>query len=176
MLIKKTNFRDLLIIHKNFFNDSRGYFYRDYCTKELRSINFKVKQTNISFNKKKFTLRGFHRQLPPFEEEKIITCISGEILNVSIDMRKKSKTFLKVFKKKLSEKNNLSVFLPKGFANAYMTLKNNTKILYYMSAYYKPSKEKSIRYNDKFFSIKWPNKPKCISKKDLSIPDFNIDE
>ena len=54
--------------------------------------------------------------------------------------------------------------------------KNNTKILYYMSAYYKPSKEKSIRYNDKFFSIKWPNKPKCISKKDLSIPDFNIDE
>ena len=57
-----------------------------------------------------------------------------------------------------------------------MTLKNNTKILYYMSAYYKPSKEKSIRYNDKFFSIKWPNKPKCISKKDLSIPDFNINE
>ena len=76
----------------------------------------------------------------------------------------------------VSEKNNLSILLPKGFANAYMTLKNNTKILYYMSAYYKPSKEKSIRYNDKFFSIKWPSKPKCISTKDSSIPDFNLNE
>ena len=135
MLIKKTNFKDLLILNKNLFNDRRGYFYRDFCAKELKNINFKIKQTNISFNKKKFTLRGFHRQLPPFEEHKIITCMSGEILNVSIDMRKKSKTYLKVFKKKLSEKNNLSILLPKGFANAYMTLKNNTKILYYMSKF-----------------------------------------
>ena len=176
MLIKKTDFKDLLIIEKNLFKDLRGHFHRDYCDKELSKINFKVKQTNISFNKKKFTLRGFHRQLPPFEERKIITCISGEILNISIDLRRKSKTYLKVFKKKLSEKNNLSICLPKGFANAYMTLKNNTKIFYYMSSYYKPAKEKHIRYNDKFFSIKWPNKPRSISIKDLSIPDFNPNE
>jgi len=176
MLIKKTKFKELLILNKNLFNDNRGHFYRDFCVKELKNINFKIKQINISFNKKKFTLRGFHRQLPPFEEKKIITCISGEILNVSIDMRKKSKTYLKVFKKKLSEKNNVSILLPKGFANAYMTLKSNTKILYYMSAFYQPSKEKTIRYDDKFFSIKWPNKPKCISIKDSSIPDFNLDE
>ena len=97
MLIKKTDFKDLLIIEKNLFKDLRGHFHRDYCDKELSKINFKVKQTNISFNKKKFTLRGFHRQLPPFEERKIITCISGEILNISIDLRRKSKTYLKVF-------------------------------------------------------------------------------
>ena len=65
--------------------------------------------------------------------------------------------------------------MPKGFANAYLTLKDNTKILYYMSEFYKPSKAKGIRYNDKFFSIKWPHKPKIISKKDLNIRDFVLD-
>ena len=70
MLIKKTNFKDLLII-KNPFVDNRGFFYRDYCMKELKLIKFKIKQTNISFNKKKFTLRGFHSQLPPNSEKKL---------------------------------------------------------------------------------------------------------
>ena len=176
MQIRKTIFKDLYILAKDSFKDNRGFFYRDFCKKELSKIYFEIKQTNISFNKKKFTLRGFHKQSYPFEEKKIITCLSGEFLNVAIDLRKKSKTYLKVFKIKLSEKNNLSIHLPKGFANAYMTLKNNTKILYYMSDFYKPSKEQHIRFNDKFFSIKWPQKPSVISKKDLNIVNFRLNK
>ncbi len=175
MLIKKTKFEDLYLVKKNKFKDNRGFFYRDFCKKELKNLNFEIKQTNISFNHKKFTLRGFHYQTKPNQEKKIITCLSGEIYNVSIDLRKKSKTYLKIFKIKLSEKNFQSILVPKGFANAYLTLKDNTKILYYMSEFYKPSKAKGIRYNDKFFSIKWPHKPKIISKKDLNIRDFVLD-
>ena len=74
MLIKKTKFKHLYILSKNLFKDNRGYFYRDFCQKKLSKINFSIKQTNISFNKKKYTLRGFHRQLFPNAEKKIITC------------------------------------------------------------------------------------------------------
>ena len=127
MLIKKTNFKDLLIIKKKPFVDNRGFFYRDYCMKKLNLIKFKIKQTNISFNKKKFTLRGFHSQLPPNSEKKIISCVSGEIINICIDLRKNSKTYLKFYKKILNDKNNISILVPEGFANAYLTLKKILK-------------------------------------------------
>jgi dTDP-4-dehydrorhamnose 3,5-epimerase len=173
MLVKSTKFSKLFIIDKKIFNDERGYFIRDFCKKELKKIKFVIKQVNISFNKKKYTLRGFHYQKKPFEEDKIITCLSGEILNISIDLRPRSKTYLKYFKKILSEKNCYSLHIPKGFANAYLTLKPNTKILYYMSQYYKPINGYGIRYNDNFFSISWPHKPKNISKKDLNFKNFS---
>tara|TARA_B100001057_G_scaffold480399_1_gene553213 strand:- start:45 stop:575 length:531 start_codon:yes stop_codon:yes gene_type:complete len=174
MLIKKTKFNNFYIIEKSLFMDNRGYFYRDFCKEELKTLNFNIKQTNISFNNKKHTLRGFHYQIKPNQEKKIITCMQGSILNISIDLRKKSKTYLKIYKIILSEDNGKSIHVPKGFANAYLTLKNKTKIFYYMSEFYKPSKARSIRYNDKFFSIKWPCKPKVISKKDLNIKDFKL--
>ena len=105
MLIQKTKFKKLFIITKKPFVDKRGYFVRDFCNKELKRIKFYIKQINISFNKKNHTLRGFHYQQKPYGEDKIITCISGEIFNVCIDLRKKSKTFLKIFKKRLPNNN-----------------------------------------------------------------------
>ena len=100
MLIKSTKFHRLFIIIKKPFIDKRGYFFRDFCNNELKKIKFYIKQINISFNKKKYTLRGFHYQQKPFKEDKIISCIAGEILNVCIDLRKKSKTYLKIFKRR----------------------------------------------------------------------------
>lgn len=176
MQIIKTKFQSLFVIKKEMYKDNRGFFYRDYCLKELKNLKFKIKQTNLSYNKKKYTLRGFHMQRPPYGEMKIISCLYGEIYNVSIDLRKKSDTYLKCFKIKLSEKNHISVVVPKGFANAYLTLKDNTKVLYYMSNVYKPSKEYGFKYDDEFFSVKWPYKPKVISKKDLNLKDFDPNE
>jgi dTDP-4-dehydrorhamnose 3,5-epimerase len=172
MLIQRTKFKKLFIIIKKPFEDKRGSFIRDFCSKELKKIRFSIKQINISFNKKNFTLRGFHYQQKPYEEDKIITCISGKIFNVCIDLRKQSKTYLKIFKKYLSDNNYQSLHIPAGFANAYLTLKPNTKILYYMSKYYKPKSEKGIRFDDPFFKISWPQKPKVISKKDLNYIDY----
>ena len=176
MLIKKTRFKNLYVIKKNKFKDNRGLFYRDFCNDELKKLKFNIKQINISFNNKKHTLRGFHSQIKPNEEKKIITCVNGSILNISIDLRKKSKTYLKNYKIILSDKNKYSIHVPEGFANAYLSLEDKTKVLYYMSEFYKPSKEMNIRYDDKFFSIKWPHKPKVISKKDQNIPDFILHE
>jgi dTDP-4-dehydrorhamnose 3,5-epimerase len=172
MLIQKTKFKKLFIIKKKPFADKRGNFIRDFCSKELKKIRFSIKQINISFNKKNFTLRGFHYQQKPYEEDKIITCISGKILNVCIDLRKQSKTYLKIFKKYLSDNNYQSLHIPAGFANAYLTLKPNTKILYYMSKYYKPKFGKGFRFDDPFFKISWPKKPNLISKKDLNYSDY----
>ena len=107
MLIKKTKFKDFLVIKKSKFRDKRGVFYRDFCKNELSKIKFDIKQINISFNNKKHTLRGFHYQIKPNEEKKIITCISGSILNISIDLRRKSKTYLKNYKIILSDKNQI---------------------------------------------------------------------
>ena len=174
MQIKKTKFKGLFIIKKKFFRDNRGFFYRDFCKNELSKLNFNIKQINFSYNNKEFTLRGFHFQKSPYQEDKIISCISGEILNVSIDLRKNSKTYLKVFSKVITSKDNTSLLIPKGFANAYLTLKKNTKILYYMSEFYKPSYSSGIRYDDPFFDIKWPVKPKIISKKDKVIKNFKF--
>ena len=173
MLIKSTQFKNLFIIKKKIFNDKRGHFIRDFCKKDLKKIKFSIRQINISYNKAKYTLRGFHYQKKPFEEDKVITCLFGEILNVSIDLRPRSKTYLKIFKKKLSEKNCISLHIPKGFANAYLTLEPQTKILYYMSQYYKPNKGDGIRYDDEFFSVQWPKLPKNISQKDLNFKNFS---
>ncbi len=172
MKLIRTNFKNLYLIKKDPYKDKRGYFSRDFCKKVLKKVNFEIKQTNISFNKEKYTLRGFHYNKKPYEEGKIISCVSGKMLNVCIDLRKKSKTYLKVFSKILSEKNMLSINVPKGFANAYFTLENNTKVLYYMDSFYKKNKGFGIRYNDNFFSIKWPYKPKIISGKDLRYKNF----
>jgi dTDP-4-dehydrorhamnose 3,5-epimerase len=172
MLIKLTKFKKLFIIIKKPFIDNRGYFVRDFCIKELKKLKFKIKQINISFNKRKYTFRGFHYQKKPFEEDKIISCISGEILNICIDLRKNSRTYLKIFKKRLSENNYKSLHIPAGFANAYLTLKANTKILYYMSKYYKVEYGRGIRFNDPLFKILLPKRPRVISKKDLNYTNY----
>ena len=125
MIFKKQKIRDLLLINPKPFTDKRGLFRRIYCLNELKlkKINFKIKQANISENKNTQTLRGFHYQKFPYGEDKIITCVQGEIHNIVIDMRVDSKTYKKWQSFRLSEKNRLGLLVPKGCANAYLTLK-----------------------------------------------------
>ena len=160
-----------MLIKPEPFIDKRGLFRRIYCQKELKrnKINFNIKQINVSENKNIHTLRGFHYQKSPYGEEKIITCMKGEIHNIVIDMRKKSKTFMDWQSFNLSEVNRLALLVPKGCANAYLTLKKKTWVLYFHSQFFKPGFERSIRYNDPKFSFDWPNKAKVISKKDNII-------
>lgn len=176
MKFKKTPLRDLILIDYNKFEDDRGFFFRNFCKKDFKknNLNFIVKQSNISINKLKHTLRGFHFQKKPFQETKIITPISGSIFNVSVDLREKSNTFLKYYCFILDSKKNNSVYLPSGFANAFMSLENNTTIVYLMNNYFNSISYKGFRYNDPYFNIKWPHKPKKISKRDNNFEDFNV--
>ena len=171
MLFKKQKIKGLILIKSEPYIDKRGLLRRIYCLKELnkKNFNFKIKQINISENKNTRTLRGFHYQKSPYGEDKIIYCIQGKIHNIVIDMRKKSKTFMKWKSFTLSEKNRLALLVPKGCANAYLTLKKKTWVLYFHSQFYSKGFEIGIKYNDPAFSFDWPNKPKVISKKDNAI-------
>ena len=164
----KTKIKNLEIISFNKIKDDRGFFSRLFCNKIFKKRFQKTAQINFSQSKKKFTLRGMHYQNYPFAEDKIIKCIKGKIFDVAVDLRKNSKTYGKWASLILSEKNNKMFLIPKGFAHGYMTLENNCEIIYFVSNHYKPNKESGIRYNDPYFKIKWPSKPRAISEKDLS--------
>ena len=164
----------MFVIRPRILFDKRGSFRRSFCKKVLKKnkIIFNVCQGNISENLRKGTLRGFHFQKNTNIDAKILTCIRGKALNVTIDLRKKSKTYLTIQKTLLSEKNKYSLLVPSGCANAFMTLQNNTIIHYYMNNYYKKNTDIGIRYNDPIIKIKWPLKPKVISDRDLAFKNF----
>lgn len=163
------------LIAPKLFKDERGIFRRSYCTRILKKegINFKAKQGNISENPLKGTLRGFHYQNDR-RDSKILTCVTGKFLNVTVDLRKKSSTFLQITKNILSDKNKKSILVPGGCANLFITLKNNTIIHYYMNNIYNSKKDKGLRYNDPLIKIKWPIKPKIISSKDKKFKNLEI--
>ena len=174
MKILKTKFNGTYIIEHNKLKDLRGFFIRGFCENILKkkSINFKIKQTNFSYNKKKYTLRGFHFQKKPFSEDKLITCIKGKLLVVLVDINKKSRNYLNHIKINLSSNLNQSVLISKDCATAYLTLTDETLVFYYMSNFYKKIKGDGFRYNDPKLNIKWPKKPKIISKKDLGFKNL----
>ena len=175
MIIQKSKFKGLFIIKPNLIEDKRGTFRRFFCAKEFRrkKIIFNLRQSNISENVEKHTLRGFHYQQKPYGEDKIITCIKGAIYNVVLDLRTNSRTFKKWISIELSESNRISLFIPKGCANAWLTLKKNTTLLYLHSEYYNPNYEQRVRYNDPMFSVNWPHKPKVISFKDKNSKNYS---
>ena len=176
MKFSKLSLKDAWQIEPNLFEDSRGTFRRSFCQKKYEEygIDSDMSQGNISENTNRGTLRGFHYQIGEHQEAKTITCITGSIFDVIIDLRKDSPTYLKHISLEISSINKKSIHIPKGCANAWLTLEPNTIIHYYMSTPYKPGFDCGIRYDDKFFNIKWPFPPKIISQKDKNYKDFDI--
>jgi len=168
----KQKIEGVYIIIPKVFKDERGIFRRHFCRDQLKKkqICFKVLQANVSINYKKGTLRGFHYQKGPFAEDKTLSCINGEIFDIVIDLRKKSKTYMKWLCFKLNDKNKFSLHIPKGCANSFLTLKNNTIVHYYCSQNYNPKYEAGINYKDPMFKFNWPITPRIISSKDKNIP------
>ena len=166
---------DLFLIVPDLHQDERGVFRRSFCVDEFaeHGIDIDVKQGNISENYKKHTLRGFHYQLPPSNESKVISCVTGALYNVVIDLRKNSETFHKWAALEISARKKESIYVPSGCANAFLTMRDNTILHYYMSDSFSPDTYRSIRYNDLTFSVDWPCEPKIISEKDLNVSDYS---
>jgi len=160
-----------LIQHKS-HKDKRGVFSRVYCKKIIKKFNLNTVQTNISYNSKKNTLRGFHYQISKSSEHKIVTCVTGQIFDIVVDLRRKSKTYKQWVSFNLDSKNLKSIIIPKGCANCFLTLADNSIIFYHTSNYYNFKDERGLRYNDPAFKFKWPQKIKIISKKDKNFPLF----
>lgn len=173
MKLIKTNIDNCYKIVSSPNYDKRGFFLRAFCKKEI-NLKFDIKQINISNNKKKGTLRGFHYQKLPSKEHKIISCIEGEIFNVVIDLRKNSKTYKKIHKVKLKSGDFNFLYVPAGCANCFLTIKKNTKILYFMNEFYKPNKNSGFYYKSKSLKINWPIKIKEISKNDFNLQELKI--
>ena len=168
----KTSIKDCFLIKIDKFNDDRGFFSRAFCKKVLgkKKILNNIKQINFSFSKKKGTIRGLHYQKKPFQEMKIIYCIKGEIYDVIVDLRKKSKTYKKYLGFKISADDRNGIIVPKGCAHGFQTLKSNSEVVYFTTEYYNKSKETGLNFLDPSIKIKWPLKVSEISEKDLYSP------
>ena len=167
MKILKTKFKDLVIIKKDTFKDSRGYFKELFAQKLFKKkFVFDV----MSFSKKD-VIRGLHLQLNK-QQGKYITILQGKVLDVALDLRKRSKTFGKVFKIVLSSDNNTSVYIPPGFAHGFCSLSNNSLMHYKCTNYRDKSSETGIIWNDKDLKIKWPTNNPIISKKDQKLYNY----
>jgi len=167
MIIKKTKFKDLLVVKQRNNIDKRGSLRETYNNKILKK-KFIFDYCTIS---KRNVLRGFHFQTK-FTQSKYVNVIKGKILDVVIDLRKNSKTFGKTFKIILSAENALSLYVPKGFAHAYYSYEKENIIYYKLDDFYAPKYEYGIVYNDKSLKIKWPKKI-ITSEKDKKLLTFN---
>ena len=176
MKFSKLLLKDTWLIEPNIYEDSRGSFRRSFCQEKYKEYGLEsdMSQGNISENTYKGTLRGFHYQIGKHKEAKTITCINGSVYDVVIDLRKDSPTYLKHTALEISSINKKSIYVPKGCANAWLTLEPNTIIHYYMSNSYKPGFDYGIRYDDPFFDIKWPFLPEVISQKDQNYNNFDF--
>jgi len=138
-------------------------------------VNFVVKQGNISENFKKHTLRGFHYHTQQTYESKVLSCITGSIYNVVIDLRENSKTFRQTVVLEISAEERESIHVPAGCANAFLTMSDQTIVHYYMGDFFNPDTYKGIRYNDPSFKVRWPCEPEIISDRDLNFPNYQKD-
>ena len=155
--------------------DERGVFRRHFCTEEfaVHGINPRVAQGNVSENPRLHTLRGFHYQIAPAEEAKTISCLSGAVYDIIVDLRPDSPTFLKWTAAAFSARDRLSLHVPAGCANAWLTVEADTVLHYYMSESYRPQTARGFRYDDPMFGFRWPAPPQVISARDVGYPDFD---
>ena len=128
-------------------------------------------QCNSSFSHARGTLRGLHYQTAPYGEAKLIACTRGSVLDVIVDLRRDSPTYLKAFATELTERNRLMVYVPEGCAHGYLTLADDSEVVYPVTEFYHPEAEAGLRWNDPVVSIAWPESPRVISPKDLTWPD-----
>mgnify|MGYP001294961988 FL=1 len=171
MKLSERKLQGVYIIEIEKLEDERGFFARTWDKEFFKSngLNTDLVQCNISFNKKKGTVRGLHYQIPPYEEAKLVRCTHGKVFEVMIDLRKNSKTFLQWDSVELDSKDYKMLFVPEGFALGLQTLEDNTEVHYQMSQSYNPKYSKGIIWNDKTLKIDWPLNPSVISENDANL-------
>src|SRR5258706_3851256 len=150
--------------------DERGFFARSWDENEFRQhgLNPCVAQCNISFNKKRGTLRGMHYQIAPFVEAKLVRCTMGVIYDVIIDLRPDSQTFRQWTAVELTAENRRTLYIPADFAHGFQTLVDNTEVYYQISEFYHPECARGIRWDDPIFGVEWPIKDVNVSQTDMA--------
>ncbi len=158
-------------------SDNRGLFVRGFCKNEFKSVGLEkeIVQINHSLTKKKGAFRGLHYQNKPFAEIKMVRCIRGAAIDVIVDIRKDSPTFLNHFTVNLTEDNFKMIYIPEGFAHGFQTLEDNTELLYLHTEFYVPKNEGALNINDPILNISLPLPIVEISNRDVQHPFITND-
>jgi dTDP-4-dehydrorhamnose 3,5-epimerase len=174
MKFNETKLPGVFEIHIERLADDRGFFARSWCQKEFEDhgLDGGLVQCSVSLNKRKGTLRGVHYQAAPYAEAKVVRCTAGAIYDVVLDLRASSPTFKQWFAAELSADNRRSLYIPKGCAHGFLTLTDESEVLYLMSEFYHPEAGRGVRWNDPAFQIAWPDQVEAISERDQTYPDF----
>ena len=170
-----TSIAGVTIIETEWMRDERGGFMRSFCERELAAagIVFHTVQSNLSDNILRGTLRGLHYQDMRVPEPKIVRCIRGVIYDVALDVRVGSPTFGKWEAVELSAQNSKALFIDGGIAHGFISLTDDTELLYHMGGFFEPGLARIVRWNDPVFAIKWPISPIIMAPRDTNAPDFN---
>ena len=172
MRVRRTPFRDLLILELDRSSDGRGSFYRLFCDRELSDVlmGASIVQINHSTTIKPGSIRGLHFQYAPSAEIKIVRCIKGEVFDVAVDLRLGSESLLAWHGTHLSADDNLAVLIPQGFAHGFQTIAPDSELLYLHSSHYDAQAEAGIRYDDPSIGVSWPLNVTEVSDRDNSHP------
>jgi len=164
----ETALKGAFIIELERREDERGFFARTFCQTEFAAHGLKptIAQSNIAFNLKRGTVRGMHFQYPPAAETKLVRCTRGEIIDVIVDLRPESPSFLQHISVGLSERNMRALYVPERFAHGYQVLEDNTDTSYQVGEFYTPEAEGGLLFNDPRLGIEWPLPVSVISAKD----------
>lgn len=175
MIFIETRVKDAYIVEIERLEDERGFFARTWCRQELgeQELDPNLAQCSISFNRQRGTLRGMHLQLPPRAETKLVRCTQGAIFDVVIDLRTSSSTYMQWDGLELTAGNRKALYVPKGCAHGFLTLEDNTEVLYQISDFYAPEFARGLRWNDPQFAILWPEEVSVISHRDQNYQDYD---
>ena len=172
MIFTETKLAGAYVIDLDRREDNRGFFARMFCQKEFTAHGLKpvIPQANVGSNLKRGTLRGMHFQYPPAAETKYVRCTRGAILDIIVDLRPESPTYLEHVAVELSADNQRGLYVPERFAHGYITLEDNTDTSYMVGEYYTPGVEGGLMYDDPQLALDWPLPVSVVSEKDAQWP------
>lgn len=168
MLYTETALRGAFILDLEKQGDERGFFARMYCQKEFAAHGLKpvIAQASVASNARRGTLRGMHFQFPPAAETKLVHCVRGAILDVIVDLRPESPTYLGHVAVELTQDNHRGLYVPERFAHGYQCLTDHTETIYHIGEFYTPAAAGGLRYDDPRLGLKWPLPVTSVSPKD----------
>jgi dTDP-4-dehydrorhamnose 3,5-epimerase len=174
VIFTETKLKGAFIIDLERRNDERGFFARAFCQNEFREHGLKptIAQANIASNLKKGTLRGMHFQYPPAAETKLVRCTRGAIVDIIVDLRPESRTYLEHIAVELNDDNMTALYVPERFAHGYQALRDGTDTSYQVGEFYTPNAEGGLRYDDPLLGLQWPLPVSVISPKDQAFQAF----
>lgn len=174
MQIERTLIDGVYSIRPRKIEDERGFFARVWCAREFEEagINASVVQANLSYNRRRGTLRGLHYQIAPHAETKVVRCTRGAIFDVAVDLREDSPSYLQWVGVELRDDLHNMLVVPEGCAHGFQTLTDDVEVSYQVSAAYAPQAERGARYDDPAFGIEWPLPVAAISDKDARWAAF----